>query len=1338
MPADELSPVLHVQPPAPADSPRRASSIGGPTREVRFAVVMYGGVSLCIYINGIAQELLHLVRATADDPPGGPRTLTEIEEVYRTLGQLPSEEGIPKDPVAPDAPVRTRFSVDILSGTSAGGINAVFLAKALARDEGMDQLKQLWMTEGDIGKLINDGASTRDTGLPRPRSPQALLNGQRMYRKLVEAFEGMDRAVEDRPGNAWRPLVPELDLFVTTTDIAGVPLPLRLSDGVVHERRHRGVFHFRFKHEEPGPAPAEDGEARTPQPNDFVRAYNPFLAFAARCTSAFPFAFEPMRLADIDPVLDTLDDFRGGEAGKSGDVLWAPFLDRFRTPPGTSAVKPEDRAFGDGGYLDNKPFSYASESLLRREGGIPVDRKLIYIEPKPEHPERDAARTHFDAIENVMAATVGLPRYETIREDLERVMARNRLTERVRTITRQVERDIQYAANRQEVEDPGEWGDRYLDEMVRAHGVAYGGYHRLRVAATTDWLARVLGRAAGINDASDHVLALRHLVRAWREKLYAPDPPLPGQTSPRQSENRFLLRFDLAFRIRRLGYITSKIDALYRLDRDAHVLVGLAGKDHMVPDDPAAQAEFREELLLVKRELYAGLLQMRDAEERLQRRAEANPLNAAVKALKVGPAHLDALLQAVGTTRDEYALELLAAGDRETKLQALADALETAQARARETASRAVKKELETPAFHLAPMRQLARRVLWHFYRHYGDYDLVAFPILYSTDAGEEDTVDIIRISPEDATFVFNENTDPRGRRKLAGTALFSFGGFLQDSWRANDILWGRLDGAERIICAMLPDPGDETIRKELLERATLAILREELLASSSAQVSGLMAESLVSVAGGRAPDSAVARLAGHIGNEALPGRLEAVLGGCLSAEKLLEYFRDGYEVNRELDPQAALGALARGSRVVGHMLEGITERHTQEGQRVRWLTRAATWFWGLVQVAVPRSLPALVFDHWLGLFYTFAVLLVLVGVVAGGEVLGWGVRILGVALAVHVVVLFFRDFVRRRGRVAAVLPALLVFVVMGLLVAGVAWVAGAVAEAVAAPQGPLVDLVARVRDGVEFGAWTGIHTVKALCGALGALILLFTVPQLIQRPWKKLLPGGYGAPMLAAEFPASAEDLAKLTRGILIPPERRRLPTDPPMTREQEEAEKKARAARDVERARHRTIPKKVLGTLYMDYVFIAGYWLLFLLLADRVVGLAGRSLDWWGDWAFLAAGAAAGVTGTAAAIMDLVENARIHEAFTAFKGREEDWMARGIRLAAAWKWGLVFVTVLLLSPLFFAGAGVAHWMLGAAWVVVAAAGVWSVLRRPRTLEWVFPALAVGLLAAAYLLGRV
>jgi hypothetical protein len=62
---------------------------------MRFAVVMYGGTSLAIYINGVAQELLSLVRATASDrvaDPGralyGDDELKGAEAVYRKLGRL--------------------------------------------------------------------------------------------------------------------------------------------------------------------------------------------------------------------------------------------------------------------------------------------------------------------------------------------------------------------------------------------------------------------------------------------------------------------------------------------------------------------------------------------------------------------------------------------------------------------------------------------------------------------------------------------------------------------------------------------------------------------------------------------------------------------------------------------------------------------------------------------------------------------------------------------------------------------------------------------------------------------------------------------------------------------------------------------------------------------------------------------------------------------------------------------------------------------------------------------------------------------------------------------------
>ena len=59
---------------------------------------------------------------------------------------------------APDS-IRTRFVVDTISGTSAGGINGIFLAKALANDQSIDDLQKLWIEEGAIERLVNDHES---------------------------------------------------------------------------------------------------------------------------------------------------------------------------------------------------------------------------------------------------------------------------------------------------------------------------------------------------------------------------------------------------------------------------------------------------------------------------------------------------------------------------------------------------------------------------------------------------------------------------------------------------------------------------------------------------------------------------------------------------------------------------------------------------------------------------------------------------------------------------------------------------------------------------------------------------------------------------------------------------------------------------------------------------------------------------------------------------------------------------------------------------------------------------------------------------------------------------
>ena len=107
-------------------------------------------------------------------------------------------------------------------------------------------------------------------------------------------------------------------------------------------------------------------------------------------------------------------------------------------------------------------------------------------------------------------------------------------------------------------------------------------------------------------------------------------------------------------------------------------------------------------------------------------------------------------------------------------------------------------------------------------------YDQIVFPIFYEASVGEAELCEVFRISPRDATSILDENAPTEKgekRRKLAGTALFHFGAFLSREWRQNDLMWGRLDAAERIIRCMLPRSPEANA---LIEEANLAIAGSE------------------------------------------------------------------------------------------------------------------------------------------------------------------------------------------------------------------------------------------------------------------------------------------------------------------------------------------------------------------------------------------------------------------------------------------------------------------------------------------------------------------------------
>jgi hypothetical protein len=101
--------------------------------------------------------------------------------------------------------------------------------------------------------------------------------------------------------------------------------------------------------------------------------------------------------------------------------------------------------------------------------------------------------------------------------------------------------------------------------------------------------------------------------------------------------------------------------------------------------------------------------------------------------------------------------------------------------------------------------------------------DVQVYSIVFGTNLGEFEPIEIFRISPGD-TRAINGTAPPgcTGNPPLRGASLDAFGAFLDQEWRLSDMLRGRLDGAERLITAVLPDsdPRTCTIRERLIARA--------------------------------------------------------------------------------------------------------------------------------------------------------------------------------------------------------------------------------------------------------------------------------------------------------------------------------------------------------------------------------------------------------------------------------------------------------------------------------------------------------------------------------------
>ncbi len=742
-------------------------------KELRLALVCYGGISLAIYMHGITKEIWHLARASRAHRDFEPAAGASERVYYALLESIGDEAGL-----------NLRVMVDIVAGASAGGINGVFLAQAVTSGQSLDPLTDLWLEIADVEALLNPDhgpshrfakmwampiawmLAGRDSSVNATVEPAARaevraklerfvrsrwfeppFGGKQLMNMLLDALEAM------RDAPAGPRLLPEgqpLDLFVTVTDFRGHPERLRLnSPPEVVETEHRLVFSF-SDHGSDGGALGHAAE----------------LAFAARATSSFPGAFPPATVAEVDAVLAERGTDWPGRAS---------FLEH-ALPRQFAAGVADTAPLIDGSVLANAPFRPAIDALRERPARRQIDRRFVFIDPTPGYriaspgPGPQESPGFFRTI---IGALSELPRQQPIRDNLESLDQRSAQIERMLTIIERIRAEVEGQVESLfgytlflDYPTPkrlAAWRARAQQTAASRAGYGHAAYGLLKVEGVADRIATHLNQIADLH-GSDRWRRMRTAIGAEIVRRGADDFSTSHTASANPATLDLLRAHDLGFRIRRLRLLARRAT---ELDQD----------------------NSRAELAPIRTAIYESLAGYLECQR-------SDPFLGMRESIRGTDCNAAALMDELAARMDLRTL------DDET------------DARLSEG---------------LSQLPRDLRRPMLLAYLGFPFFDIATLPLLRGEGLNEFDPIRVDRISPDDATAIRSGGA----AATLKGIQFNNFGAFFSRAYRENDYLWGRLHGADRLVDiilstlppgARLPAGRVATIKRELF----LAILDEE------------------------------------------------------------------------------------------------------------------------------------------------------------------------------------------------------------------------------------------------------------------------------------------------------------------------------------------------------------------------------------------------------------------------------------------------------------------------------------------------------------------------------
>ncbi len=724
-------------------------------RELRLAVVIYGGASLAVYMHGVTKELLKLVRASKVlHEMGRDRALNaaysesvdhreyDTESVYFELLKKVNRH------------CHFRVVIDVIAGASAGAINGVMLGKALVDDGKLDVQTPLWLNDADADYLSNPRKPFQKWYLypllrilahwlpaeigttPETREKLARFvrsswfeppfSGKRLCTHFFNALNSMVESRRD--GSSLMPPGQRLDVYASVTDLTGYPNRLRLNEALVASDRSHSAY-CQLTHQGGGPS-------------DFADANLPALVWAARSSSSFAGAFPPFEHRELTELLD--------ERGQT----W-PDEDRFlnerllveHDTPASRRFNPRLRYYVDGGIVNNKPFDAAMAALSQRPADRHVDRFVLYVEPDPKVEPPENPTEPIGYIGTIHAALSTIPRNQPILEELEEIVDQDRRVQINRRLVeaeqpRVVEKVSELLAH-QGSRAPGAELIAYLRESMTETaaadmGAAYTGYVRRRVWRLTEALMEewvVLAEDPNLQQTRREMLAA---IEGWWR---VPDPVQRANL-----EHDFLDRFDVTFRIRRLQFV------IRRLNQHGEEVLTDSARDAIDEFKPVAYDHLNH--------LYES-----------RRALSGSKLD-------------DALIEGLYLAARSLPLEREAAGEL---LRSLSGALNL----------KALDREFDDvfEKFMADIGRDPLRDAFLADYVGFPVYDVLLYlPGTMELGPDPLTRVQVDRISPQDSVSLKSVF------RGLKSRNLMGFLGFFNRAYREHDYLWGRLNGADRLV----------------------------------------------------------------------------------------------------------------------------------------------------------------------------------------------------------------------------------------------------------------------------------------------------------------------------------------------------------------------------------------------------------------------------------------------------------------------------------------------------------------------------------------------------------